>query len=674
MIGTTFNGYTINRFIGRGAFGEVYEATQLSDMASVAIKFIKTDFIYPEERERLNREVDALKKVVSPFTIRYISDGDYIENNTTYKYVVMEYIEGQTLQNYLSNLTKPLTEEEAITILVEILTGLGHIHDQNIIHRDLKPANIMMCKDGIKILDYGLSKLIDYSSITKTGAVIGTYYYMSPEQVQGKKPITIASDFYSIGVILLEALTKQILFYPSTEAEIVYKTVYVKPPIPSSLNPSITNRVENIILKLIEKDSFKRYLTAKEIIDALNAKNQDKLIDVENEISFYPRLIQSDTAIIKDFISNGEINGADFPINLHAQYNSITNILKSNNSKLKFFADPSTNRMVYTSFRKTQGLVKLPYAPTGYDPYETENFSDISTIKDFVKSVLDLQIANGCSVLTAPFFYFNSIHDEWYQINLKMLRESIDYIRASYPQYKISGAVCTSAEVLSRKSEREKIIESYGYCRTDYLQFYIDKIDETTVDAQIFNFILTATSIKAFNKTKIIACRVPSIALGLLTIGFDAITSGLGVLDTFDKGVITKEEDMVQMPTKFYFSDLLMSSTLSAKSRLYQDILAQENSIKAKYPDLNFSFKCNCSGCDHQILSKNFQAPRLHFLYSREKEIHTLRAIEQSQRRKYFIERIDKAYLLQTELGKLGVKLKNSPAYLNTWKEIIKKF
>lgn len=672
MINKDINGYKVVEFIGKGGFGEVYRATKGS--GEFAIKFIRTDYIHKDlEVGRLRAEIAGLKKVTSNYTVRYFEDGEYTENYTTYRYIVMELVHGKTLREMLEP-NKPWEEDMAIDLITKILKGLREIHKAKILHRDLKPENIKITLDGkIKILDYGLSKIIDYTSITQTGVPVGTFYYMSPEQVKGVKPIRTGSDYYSIGVMLFEMLTGKILFYPSTDAEIVYKTVYVKPEYPSTHNPKISNHVENVILKLLEKEVINRYPSVDEIIQDLRTIPQMPAVAAIHKVKFYPRVIQNDTAIVQAFLKTGRLNGADFPVNLHAQYKALKKLLSDRASEMDFFADPSTNRIVFSSFRKTKGLRELSYAPTGYDPLDTDQFENVATIKQFAQKVIDLQVANGCSILTAPFFYFENTADEWFAVNIKMLKESIDYVAEKYKQYQVSGAICTNAEILCRKKEREKIIENFGHCSTGFLQFYIDKITETTVDAQIYNFIQTALSIKNYNKTKIIACRVPPVAMGLLTVGFDAISSGLAVLESFDKGVITKEEDTSRMPTRRYFPDLLLSITMNGKTRTDQDILAQEDKIKAENPKVTFNFKCDCDGCEHSTLTDVFQKPRLHFLHIRTKEIAAINKIPQTDRKKYFETRIKKAYFLQQKLIEQGVKL-NSPEYLITWQEILKKF
>lgn len=671
MIGKIVNGYKIEEFIGSGQFGEVYRATK--DGKSFAVKFIRKNFIYSDYQEkRFEREVAALKKVHSKYAVEIYADGEHVEGQTPYRVIVMELVVGKTLREMRETDKTPWELDKAISLAVEILKGLREIHDAGIIHRDLKPENIKITPAGeVKILDYGLAKIIDYSSITQTGQPVGTFFYMSPEQVKGEKPIKPGSDYYSIGVMLNELLTGEILFFPSTNAQIIYKTVNVKPPYPSSFNPKIPNYIENVILKLLNKEVFQRYSTIDEIIKNLSQVPTGKELKVAERVKFYPRVIPNDTTIIESYLQHDSLDGVDFPANLHFLYKRLHSLLRSKTTSIEFIADPSTNRMAFTNFRKTKGLRELPYAPQGYDALTPDVFKDDTYLKGFVSKVIEFQIANGCNVLTAPFFFFDNTADEWFQINLKLLRETLDYAHNKYPQYAVSGAVCTQAEILCRPKERDTIIEDYGHCKTDYLQFYVDRISETTNDAQLYNFILTAKSIKDFSGTKIIACRVPTVALGLLTVGFDAITSGLGVIDNFTKNIIIKDDEG-RMPTRHYFPELLTCIVISPKTRTYQDILGQEDFLQKEFPKMNISLNCGCDGCAHESLT-DFQRPRLHFLHAIKTDVADINVLDVKNRKKYFIDRIDRAYFLQQKLVDRGVKL-NSPTYLQTWKEILLKF
>ncbi len=670
MTGRTIDGYVIGDYLGGGQFGEVYKAEK--DGVVYAIKFIRKSFLYEDYRDGLlRREIGALKRVSSEYAIKYFGDGNFLDGHVEYAYIVMEFVEGKTLRDILSESHEPWEERRAIDFVESLLHGLADIHNAGVIHRDLKPENIKITTEGkIKILDYGLSKIVDYSSITQTGYPIGTFFYMSPEQAKGDKPLKPGTDFYSIGVILYELLTGKILFFPSTNAQIIHKTINVKPPYPSSINPRISNQIENVTLKLLAKEVYQRYPTIDDILTAISEEPKQKVESEQENVKFYLRVIQNDTAIVQDFFHNNTVDGIDFPINLHAGYQTLSKLIRKHSDSITYFADPGTNRMAFTHFRKTKGLRELPYAPQGYDALTPDVFADDGYLREFSEKVIETQISSGCNLLIAPFFYFDNVNDDWFPVNIKLLRESIDYVRKNYPQYKISGAICTQAEILCRQKERETIIEDYGHCSADYMQFYIDKIHEGTGDAQLFNFIGTAKAIKEYGKCKIVACRVPTIALGLLTVGFDAITSGLGVLDTFNRDLIVKEEDASRMPTRYYFPDLLTSVSTIGTSKVYDDIVAHEAQLRSELPKLDISLSCKCEGCLHDGLSQVFQKPRLHFLHAITNELKVLNAV--ADRKEYFLQRIDKAYTLQQKLASYGIKL-NSPVYLQTWKEILSK-
>lgn len=179
MIGKVIDGFELMDFKGKGTFGSVYQCKK--DNQIYAMKIFASDFVFAEfskgNDNRITREIDALKVVNSEFVVRYVADGSFIDNKWKYFYVVMDYVEGQDLENALKKQT--FSEDEAKSIFVSILHGIEDIHKAHLIHRDLKPANIYLLRDGsVKILDFGLSKLIDFTSITNTGDQLGTPLYM----------------------------------------------------------------------------------------------------------------------------------------------------------------------------------------------------------------------------------------------------------------------------------------------------------------------------------------------------------------------------------------------------------------------------------------------------------------------------------------------------------------
>lgn len=673
MEGKSIDGFIVGDYIGRGSFGVVYKAYRNGE--HFAVKFIDMQHIASayDDPKRLDREIEALKRVKSPYTVEYVADGYFSENHVDYKYIVMEYVEGETLEKILVRNPAPWTIERSIKFISDLLDGLSIVHQHNVIHRDLKPDNIAICADGqLKIIDYGLSKIIDFSSLTQSGTRIGAPHFMSPEQILDGKNITYVSDYYAIGVIFYLLLTGQLLFESVTEQEITYKTVNVRPPLPSSFNPQIPTYIENVVLRLLSKEAYERYKSKDDILASLQKPKEVQVGTGTNAVKFYPRLMNNDASIIEAFLNKYELDGVDFPIHEHKRSKKLMASLMAKKDKLDFFADPGTNRMVYTSFRKTQSLVDLPYAPQGFNPYEVEDFEDPDKLRGFVKSVIDLQVASGCSIITAPFFYFDNPSDDWFKVNIHLLRESHSYLRTAYPGYSLSAAICTQAEMLSRKKDKKNVIDQYAHCEYEYIQLYVDCIKENTNDAQLYNFIDTGLALKRFTNAKLIAGRVPAVGLGLLTVGFDGFTSGLAVLDTFEKSIIERESEMAQMPIKHYFPDLLLAVTVKTPSGLVQDIISQEGDLRKQFPQHSINFAMRVPDSLKRGLSANNQVPKIEFLFSRTTEISEINSSPIEDRKTNFIKRIDKAIELRKALGR-SIKMPTNDG-LKTWKDVLKQF
>jgi len=182
ITGTNINGYKIIQFIDSGGFGSVYKAEK--DGSNYAIKIFREDYVLKEYRvkgdnNRIKREIDIMKSVSHPNLIKYIDDFKFTLSDVPSYFLVMEFAEGVTLRKILN--TQNLSENEMSEIFINILDGIDALHsirgvsdDKGIIHRDLKPENIIVNGGNIKILDYGISKIIDYTSITNTGEVMGS--------------------------------------------------------------------------------------------------------------------------------------------------------------------------------------------------------------------------------------------------------------------------------------------------------------------------------------------------------------------------------------------------------------------------------------------------------------------------------------------------------------------
>jgi eukaryotic-like serine/threonine-protein kinase len=260
--------YEIQGELGSGGMGVVYRGWDPAISREVAIKGVIKGFLPEGERDtvlsRFRHEAQAVGRLVHP---RIVQIYDFIEDEHA-AYIIMELVNGKTLSQHLaSNETFGL--REVAQIIAQTLDGIGYAHSQGVVHRDMKTANIMINDDGrVKINDFGIAR-IESSEATRSGELIGTPSYMSPEQFIGGAAGRL-SDLYSIGVIAYELLTGKKPF-TGTVVEIMQQVVNVTPAKPSSLNPELTPEVDAVLARILAKKPEDRYQSAKEFSDAFRA-------------------------------------------------------------------------------------------------------------------------------------------------------------------------------------------------------------------------------------------------------------------------------------------------------------------------------------------------------------------------------------------------------------------
>jgi serine/threonine-protein kinase len=268
MVGTNIDNYKIVEVIGEGGMGVVYKAIDLKLERYVAIKILNTSKPpNPQFIERFKREARNQAKLNHTNIIPVYGFTD--TDNTLG--IVMEFIEGETLEDIIRREGR-LDLHFTLDVMRQVLRGIAFAHQKGFIHRDLKPSNIIMSNEGIaKIMDFGISKSINETKdITKAGTKIGTIFYMSPEQIRGKPPTT-QSDLYSLGVTFYEMLSGKTPFDYPTEFEIMEAHIKKMPARLSTHLPDIPPEIDRIISKALEKPMQKRYQTAEEFMEDVDA-------------------------------------------------------------------------------------------------------------------------------------------------------------------------------------------------------------------------------------------------------------------------------------------------------------------------------------------------------------------------------------------------------------------
>lgn len=259
LVGKRVSGrYEVIEIIGGGGMADVYKAKDIILDRIVAVKVLQSQFSKDEQFiRRFRREAQAATSLAHPNVVNIYDVG---EEEDLY-YIVMEYVEGPTLKEYIQQ-TGPLSASEAVDIMSQIVSAISHAHANQIVHRDLKPQNILITRDGeVKVADFGIARAISSATITHTNSVIGSVHYLSPEQAKGGL-VNFKSDIYSLGIVLYEMLTGKLPFFGDTAVSIAIKHLQTDIPSVRETNPHIPQSLENIITKATAKDPYYRYESA----------------------------------------------------------------------------------------------------------------------------------------------------------------------------------------------------------------------------------------------------------------------------------------------------------------------------------------------------------------------------------------------------------------------------
>ncbi len=278
-IGRKLDGrYEITELIGEGGMANVYKATDNVENKVVAVKILKKEFAENEEfLRRFRNESKAIAVLSHPNIVKVFDVGfsDKIQ------FIVMEYIDGITLKEYMEQ-KGALTWKDSVHFIIQVLRALQHAHNKGIVHRDIKPQNIMKFDDGtIKVMDFGIAKFAREDGKTATDQAIGSVHYISPEQAGGGVT-NEKSDIYSVGVMFYEMLTGQKPFDTDNPVSVAVMHMQSKAVPPREVNPDIPRELERIIMKAMEKDPEKRYQSALDMIkDIENFKQNPETVSAK---------------------------------------------------------------------------------------------------------------------------------------------------------------------------------------------------------------------------------------------------------------------------------------------------------------------------------------------------------------------------------------------------------
>ncbi|MER2027612.1 MAG: Stk1 family PASTA domain-containing Ser/Thr kinase [Solibacillus sp.] len=292
LVGKHISGrYKILKLIGGGGMSNVYLAHDIILSRDVAIKILRYDLSNEEElHRRFQREALSATSLTNPNIVSIYDVGE----DGDMHYIVMEYIKGKTLKQYIQEFS-PLSAARSVHIMKQLTSAIAHAHENGIIHRDIKPQNILMDEEGnVKITDFGIATSLGATSFTQTNSVIGTVHYLSPEQARGGVA-TMKSDIYALGIVFYELLTGELPFSGESAVSIALKHLQAETPSVREFDASIPQSVENIVLKATTKDQNHRYSNAEEMEEDLNTCLSLQRV---NEPKFMPPVDDGATKLI----------------------------------------------------------------------------------------------------------------------------------------------------------------------------------------------------------------------------------------------------------------------------------------------------------------------------------------------------------------------------------------
>jgi hypothetical protein len=269
LLGQAVGGYRLTDRLGQGAMAQVYRGLA-PDGRPVAVKILYPNLTGDEGfLARFRREAAAAGQLDHPHIVKVLDYGSEGELH----YLVMELVDGPSLQAALRSRRQPLAPTEAVALIAPLAEALDYAHQHGVIHRDIKPSNILLAGgqlDAPVLSDFGVARMVDATVATQAGAMLGTPAYMAPEQGEGQ-PGDERSDVYALGVILYELLTGQPPFQADSPYALILRHIHTPPPSPRSLRPDLPPALEGAVLRALEKDPAARYPSAGAFAQALAA-------------------------------------------------------------------------------------------------------------------------------------------------------------------------------------------------------------------------------------------------------------------------------------------------------------------------------------------------------------------------------------------------------------------
>jgi hypothetical protein len=565
--------------------------------------------------------------------------------------------------------TVELGLQDACLIAKNIFLGIRGIHSRSVIHRDLKPSNIIVTNLNldVKILDFGISKLIDASTLTTTGQGMGTFAYMAPEQLKSAKDIDERADYYSIGAILYEMISYERPLRMSNQLEAIRK---ILEEIPEPLAMKVSNvpiEISELVETLLKKEPYQRSIPFETIINILDkyrrpiSKNIPKITTVyfSSNIEFLPMTINNDSKAVLEYHRSHQIKGAVFngPQLMFSDKNYLE--LSTNQNSVRLLIDPYTHTLAYSAFTTKPTYKKLPYIVSSLKKETPKDFINIASLQKRVQNVMDFQIHYDANILISPYHLLETENDGWVNIDYNAYKESKAYLKSKGINKPLYYGISLDIEKFEDTDSIKDLVNLVTSANPDGFYLQIAGSFDTTNSNHYYSYAYLV-KLLAESKKEIILTRINDFSLGLIALGANTIATGVGQSDNFRKEFLNREENG-SAPRRYYIEKLL---GLYNKNIL-EDILS---TVTGK------NCICQCDFCKGSINTDHlceFNNVIKHHIYTKNKQMNQLSSLTPEDRLKQFLERIEVAIQLVKDINR-EKKIKNfGYSHFEVWRDVI---
>ena len=588
IIGNEFAGFRLVRLLGEpGGFGQTYEAERGGER--FALKVLHESLVDSVGHERFRREIEALRRPKSEHLVDVADFGVDASGGRTYHWIAMPFLEGRTLKQELDALGGVMPAARAQLVARGIALGLAALHEVQIVHRDVKPANVLITDAGtVKLLDFGLARFLDYSTLTEPGMFMGTPPYASPEQLRGEPDL--ATDLYALGVVLYELLAGQRPFVQRDIAALIRAILEEVPEPPSVFRSGVPAELDALVMRLLEKEPLRRPATATEVADDLKltiatAPRGSEPYRRENEPLVFARVGEADVDDAVNAILRGDTpTGLVVGITERAALVPARKAARAHGAH--FVVDPFLLRMAFANFVRTRALRDLPYAPPGVTPWQPDDLRGLDQSADLARNVIREQHHCGASIYMSAHFTVRSLDDAWLRRDTKLLDDSLlarDAFDADKPLFSILAAsldfLCSETAVLQFANRMRR-------GRPDGFWLMLDPLTPPGGETHLIYALRLAILLQDLG-VPVIMSRVGSLRHFFLACGVGGVEVGLGRFDGFrlsDWRSPPRQGGPGRIPPRFDFPSLLCSLPQDKAALVLRSGLVPES-------------ECSCTAC-----------------------------------------------------------------------------